>query len=114
MNEIDIKKIITEYVDIDDDIAEINKSVKELRIKKKNLEDTIKDYMENNDISKVELPVGSIKISKSTSQKKISKKDILPVLIDNDIDDAKVNDIVTELFDNSEEEEKSKIVRVKK
>jgi|APGre2960657404_1045060.scaffolds.fasta_scaffold00163_6 regulator of replication initiation timing len=114
MNEVDIKKIITEYVEVDDSIAEINKSIKELRNKKKILEDSIKEYMENNDISKVELDLGSLKISKSTSQKKISKKDILPVLIDNDIDDSKVNDIVAELFDGAETEEKTKVVRSKK
>jgi hypothetical protein len=109
-----IKTIIADYIKVDDEITEINKQVKEIKLKKKNLEDSIKSYMEANDISKVDLPIGCLKITKSSQQKKLSKKEIVPVLIDYNIEDSKVNEIITELFDDDDVEEKTKMVRTKK
>jgi hypothetical protein len=114
MNEKEIKKVILDYVEVDDEINEINKQVKEIRLKKKNLEEAIKEYMEKNDISKVDLPIGCLKITKSSQQKKFSKKEIVPVLIDHNVEDSKLNDIITELFDGEEEETTTKMVRTKK
>lgn len=113
MNDQEIKKVIAEYIQVDDEINEINKKVKEIRTKKKNLEETIKSYMETEGISKVELPTGSLKISKSTTQKKVGKQEMVPILIDLDISDTTVNKIVEELFEE-ESEEKTKVVRSKK
>jgi hypothetical protein len=69
--------------------------------------------MEANGLDKVDLDTGSIRMTKSVQQKKLSKKDLIPVLIQHDVPDEKVNTLVAELFDADPEEIKTKVVRSK-
>lgn len=113
MAETNIKELISRYIAVDDELAARNKESKDLKAEKKTLEEDIKEYMETNGLDKVELDFGTVKISKSVSQKKLSKKELLPVLIEHSISDEKVNGIVAELFDSSPEEVKTKLNLVK-
>lgn len=108
-----IKDLIARYITVDDELVSRNKESKDLRNEKKSLEDDIKEYMHINGLDKVELDFGSIKVTKSVNQKKLSKKDILPILIEHDLCDEKVNTIVGVLFDTDPEEVKTKVVRSK-
>jgi hypothetical protein len=110
----DIKELIKEYVLIDDEITEINKTVKEARVKKKEKEEMIMEYMLDNNIDTLDLPSGKLKVSSSVLQKKISKNEIIPVLVHNDIDGENINKIIDELFTEESTQEKTKIVRTKR
>lgn len=113
MAEPQIKEMVARYVAVDDELVARNKESKELKAEKKSLEEDIKEYMEANGLDKVDLDVGSIRMTKTVQQKKLSKKDLLPVLIEHDVSDEKVNTIVAELFDSQPEEVKTKVVRSK-
>ena len=113
MTEPRIKEMLSRYIAVDDELVARNKESKELKAEKKSLEDDIKEYMEANGLDKVDLDSGSIRMTKSVQQKKLSKKDLLPVLIEHDVSDEKVNTIVAELFDTEPGEVKTKVVRSK-
>jgi hypothetical protein len=113
MDDPKIKEILSRYIAVDDELVARNKESKDLKAEKKSLEEDIKEYMETNGLDKVELDSGSIRMTTSVQQKKLSKKDLLPVLIQHDVSDEKVNILVAELFDTQPEEIKTKVVRSK-
>jgi hypothetical protein len=113
MDDPKIKEILSRYIAVDDELLARNKESKDLKAEKKSLEEDIKEYMEANGLDKVELDSGSIRMTTSVQQKKLSKKDLLPVLIQHDVPDEKVNILVAELFDTGPEEIKTKVVRSK-
>jgi septal ring factor EnvC (AmiA/AmiB activator) len=112
----DIQSLTNEYIAVDDEISEINNRLKELRNSKKTLEEQILEYMKNSDINRININDGCIKISiTKPPSKKINKKDLLPVLIDNNINDKSVASILETVFEEqTEPEEKTKLVRSKK
>jgi hypothetical protein len=113
MTDARIKEFLSRYIAVDDELLARNKESKELKAEKKSLEENIKEYMEANGLDKVDLDTGSIRMTKSVQQKKLSKKDLIPVLIQHDVPDEKVNTLVAELFDADPEEIKTKVVRSK-
>lgn len=109
-----IKEIIKKYIIIDDEISEVNKKLKVLRKSKNDLEENIKEYMIDNDMSKVDLRNGSIRVYKTKPTKKINKQLIMDVLLDKINNDDKVNDIIDELYNNEHNDEIVKLERSKK
>ena len=109
---VDIKRIIKEYISLDDQISEINKQTKEIRKNKSDLEKTIKQYMIDNEHSKLDLgdSNGHLKISKSKQQKKINKKSIISALLEI-LEHEKVDKIVDHIFDGDDEDEVVKLER---
>jgi len=109
----DIKALIKEFVRIDDEIALVNKQVKDVRKKRSDLENSIKNYMIENSISKVDIGDGALKISKTKAAKRLNKQIILSTLLDN-LDHEKADKIIEVLFDNEEGEEIVKLQRTGK
>lgn len=116
MDEEAIKQVIKDYIKIDDEIIEINKQTKDIRNRKKILEEGIKDYMISNGKSVVLLAgAGSLKLSKSKpANKKLNKDEILSVLIES-LEELQVNKVIEDLFDKdtTPPEEKTKLERTK-
>lgn len=109
----DIKTLIRSFIKIDDEISTVNKQVKELRVTKVSLESQIKDYMIENDIAKVDIGSGNLRITKSKPSKKINKKTIMDVLLDC-IEEEKASSIIEELYKDDGGEEVTKLERSKK
>ena len=107
----EIKSIIKEFVRIDDEISLVNKQVKDIRKKRGELEDSIKDYMIENSISKVDIGNGALKISKSKAAKKVNKQIILSTLLEN-LDHEKADAIINHLF--TEDEDAEEIVKLQR
>ena len=110
---IDIRKIITEYIKKDDMISDLNKEIREIRKEKKNDEDIIKQYMLDNSIAKVDLGNGSLRVSNITVPKRVNKKIIMNVLLES-LQEEKAHEIITELFENEESEQITKLERSRK
>lgn len=112
-NQKNISQLIKEYVKIDDELTGINKTVKEIRKRRTDHEEKIKDYMMQNGVGKVDLgSTGSLKLSKTKQNKKISKKLILDILLEK-LDHEKANNLTEEIFDNKDSEEITKLERKK-
>jgi hypothetical protein len=109
----DIKQLIKDYINVDDEITEANSLLKSTREKKKDLEKSIKEYMLNNNISKVDIGNGTLKILTSKTQKKLGKEDILTTLLDT-LEEQKASEIINELFSEGEDNEVTKLSRTKK
>ena len=108
-----IKQLIKDYIKIDDQLSIINKESKEIRKAKTDLEDSIKDFMVENNIAKVDIGSGCLRISKTKSHKKINKKIILEVLLDT-LEENKATEIIDELFNEDDLDEITKLERSKK
>ncbi len=67
-----IKAIVQELKDVEKELSEVNKTAKSLRERKKDLNDDIVTYMNDNDFEV--LSVGKIKFFKKTAIKKIRLK----------------------------------------
>lgn len=110
----DIKQLIKKYLAVDDELIEINKQVKEIRKNKSVLDEEIKTYMIENNIAKVDIGSGSLRISKSKPVKKINKKIVSDILKEHV--EEKAETILEDIFsENSEDsEEIFKLERTKK
>lgn len=108
-----IKKMIKQYLAIDDELSELNKHTKEVRKAKTDLEDNIKTFMLENSIAKVDIGAGTLRISKSKAHKKLNKKTILEALLSS-LEEEKAHDIIEGIFNDDDEEEVTKLERSKK
>ena len=111
-----IKTSIDNFIVADDQISDLNKQIKSLREKRKGFEEEILGYMDANQLNTININGGTIKTSVSAPTiKKIGKKEILPILIDNNIQDNNIESIIKVLFESGEPvEKKTKIVRINK
>ena len=116
MSENTTHKLVDSFIEVDDEISELNKKLKTLREKRKGLEEEILGYMESNEINTINFEGNSLKTKVSVPpNKKVSKKEILPILIDNNIQDANISSIIEVLFESGEPvEKKTSIVRSRK
>jgi hypothetical protein len=116
MNEVTntgIKEIIKDYIYNIEQLDEINKGAKDIRSRKKLLEEQIREYMIENGLAKVSLKnSGSLKITKSITQKKIGKKEMMEFLLTKLTDDQ-TEDFVNEMFDASDDKEVVKLQHTK-
>ncbi len=110
----DIKEMIKNYIKLDDELSVLTKQTSEMRKTRTAMEESIKDYMSNNSIAKVDIGSGFLKISKSKPSKKINKKIIMNVLLESLPDHEQVNEIIDEIFKDAESEEITKLERTKK
>ena len=99
----EIKEMIKEYVGLSVQLDEHNKGAKELRNKKKNYEETIQNFMVNNNLAKINLGSGgTIKITKSKIAKKLTKKEIFEFLLTT-LEEQKTEEIINEMFIDGDE-----------
>lgn len=106
-----IKTIIKEYIALDDEINEHNKSLKDKKKMKTDLEDKITDYMLANDLAKVDIgDAGALEIDKKAPAKKINKKTIISDLLEI-LQQEQVDEIVNHIFpETPAEEDESEVV----
>lgn len=108
-----IKKMIKQYITIDDELSELNKQIKDVRKAKTDLEENIKVFMLENAIAKVDIGAGTLRISKSKPHKRLNKKTILDALLGS-LEEDKAHDIIEGIFNDDDEEEVTKLERSKK
>lgn len=105
---IDLKQIIKEYIVLDDDLTQLNKQVKEIRTNKTNLENIIKQHMIDSNIAQLNTKNGSIKVSKSKLAKKLNKKVLTDLLLDN-LTEEKAHTILDSFFNEEDLDEITKL-----
>ena len=100
-----IRNKIKNYVEIDDNITEINKGISTLRKSKKSIGDEIKDYMKSNGLSDLEVGTEKFTLKEVVRNKSITKKAFINGLL-GVLDKEKVNEITEVMFNEDPEEEK--------
>lgn len=108
MGDIDVKQLIKNYIKLDDELTGVLAQAKDLRKQKSQLEEDIKEYMLANEIAKVDIGSGVLKIRETKLKKKIDKKTIMSVLLDSIDNHDVANNIIEEIFN---EEEDAEVIR---
>jgi hypothetical protein len=106
---------IKEWVKLDTDILNLQKEMKELKLKKKQLTDNLMVTMKNNDIDCVEITGGSIMYKHNKVKKAISSKILIDVLkkyfSDTGSNVDKAEEITTYIMENRPAEVKEVLKR---
>ena len=110
MDQDTFKKFVKKYIDNDDKLKDLNKSLKDLKLEKKEYETKILEYMINNDLDEVELGGGKLKKTVSKSYVPIKKEHITTKLSEK-LDNEKAKEIAEHIVNNREFNEISKIKR---
>lgn len=97
-----VKQSIQEYISVDDKISLINKDLKELRSVKKGLEEDIKNFMINNNVTKLDVNNEQFVIKETVKTKSLNKKTIATELL-TVLDHNQVDTITKHLFSKDEE-----------
>lgn len=112
MDESNLKRIITDWVKIDNEIRDMQKRQNIRKADKKRLSTTLMSLMNTQELDRVNILDGEIKYSKKSIKKPISKK-ILMSLLDNyypnDVDKAR--ELSKYIMDNRDESVKESITR---
>jgi prefoldin subunit 5 len=112
MDESNLKRIITDWVRIDNEIRELQKQQNTRKSEKKRISATLMSLMNTQDLDRVNILDGEIKYVKRNVKKPISKK-ILMSLLDNyypnDVD--KSRELSKYILDNRDESIKESITR---
>jgi hypothetical protein len=104
----EIKEMIKSWEEADDQIAELNKKLKELKDEKKQYENFIIDYMEENHNIEVASPNGKIKKAVSKSKAGFNEKIIIVGLTEiTKGDETKAKDITKIISQKREMKEKT-------
>lgn len=111
-----VKGLVQEYIILDNELSEHNKQVKELRQRRNDIEDRLKTYMDENNLTTINTGQEVIKMKKSKSVKNsVSKKVCIETLLSYIDNHSTVDNIVQNMFEGEEAaEETTKILRVKK
>lgn len=108
-----VKAMIKEYIKLDDHISEANKNLKEYRTKRTDLGKAIQEHMIKHSVKQIDLKHnGTLNLSKRKPAKKITKKEIMSVLIDM-LDESKASEVLDELYNEEHIEEVTKLERKK-
>jgi hypothetical protein len=111
----EIKEMIKSWEEADDQIAELNKKLKDLKDEKKQYENYIIDYMEENHNIEVASPNGKIRKSVSKSKTGFNEKIIITGLTEiTKGDETKAKDITKIISQKREIKEKTFLKKAKK
>ena len=111
----EIKEMIKSWEEADDQIAELNKKLKDLKDEKKQYENYIIDYMEENHNIEVASPNGKIKKAVSKSKTGFNEKIIITGLTEiTKGDETKAKDITKIISQKREIKEKTFLKKAKK
>lgn len=103
---------IKEWIQIDNEIAQLNKEVKERKQKKKQLTDSLVNVMRNNEIDCFDINGGSLVYKKNKVKKPINGKSLMSVLSTYfEKDPTKAEELTKFVMDNREESVKETIKR---
>lgn len=103
---------IKEWIQVDNEIAQLNKEVKERKQKKKQLTDSLVNVMRNNEIDCFDINGGSLVYKKNKVKKPINGKSLMAVLSTYfEKDPTKAEELTKFVMDNREESVKETIKR---
>lgn len=104
---------VKEWVQIDNEMKEINKELKIRRDKKKEISSLLVDTMKSNDIEVFDLKDGQLVYKKSKSKKPLNKETLLKLMSEyfQGNDNGRSNDITNYILSNREETERESITR---
>lgn len=103
---------IKEWIQIDNEISEIKKSLKEKNNKKKQLTEGLVNTMKNNKIDCFDINGGALVYKKSTVKKPINSKTLLSALQNYYKNDPNIaENILKHVLDNRQEQTKETIKR---
>lgn len=110
MNQDNLKKDIQSYIDLDDEIRSLSNDLKDLKLKKKSIEENILDYMKSSNLDQINLGKGNLKLVKSKTFETLKKDYILDKLSET-MDSSKAEEITTKILNNRKSNETTKIQR---
>lgn len=110
----EFKQMVTEYIEICDQLTENNKKLKGIKDQKKDLEENIKQYMLDAELFNLDLnQAGSLSITTKKVIKKVGKQDVHDILLET-IETEEVRDtIINKVFPEHDQEEVTKLQRKK-
>ena len=108
-----LKQDVVEYLEIDDQIAALNKAIKERRKTKKKLSETILDIMKKFEIDNMNTKNGRLVYSVTKTKKPLNKDNIIKGLNQYFNDEEKAVQAATMVLQSRETVEKIKLRRVK-
>ena len=106
--------MVKSWLETEDKINALNKSLKDLRDEKKQFENFIIDYMEENDNVEVTIPEGRVRKNVLKSKGGFNEKVIMSGLADITKDDSKVKEITKVIAQKRETKEKKFLKKIKK
>lgn len=110
----DFKQMVADYIKVSDELADNNKKIKNIKDRKKQLEDAIKDYMVDNELFNLDLnQAGSLSITTKKVIKKVSKQDVHDILLETIDEDTIRDTIISKVFPENEDAEVTKLQRKK-
>jgi predicted component of type VI protein secretion system len=102
---------IKDWIKIDTEITTLQNEIKERKIKKKLLTDSLMKIMTKNDIDMVNIAGGSIVYKKNTVKKALNSKSLLNSLNTYLSDSKKAEELANFILDNREQSVKETITR---
>jgi len=103
---------IKEWINIDNEIVKLNKEVKDRKLKKKQLTDSLVDVMKSNEIDCFDINGGSLVFKKNKTKKPINGKSLMAALQTYfDKDSIQAEEVAKFVMDSREETIKETIRR---
>lgn len=110
----DFRKIVAAYIEIDDEIKNIFKKIKELKLRKEQLEGDILKQFEDSDINVIDYKGTKLRRNKSETKASV-KVDLVKETLDETVnDETKIKNIITRLEEKREIKERTYLKRENK
>ena len=106
-------KNITRWVQIDEDMKEYRKELKNLRVEKKDITSKLVEVMKSNDIDCFDIKNGQLIYTKNKSKKPLSKKHLLASLSKYFTNDPNMAKDISTFIMNSREEKINESIKMK-
>jgi hypothetical protein len=106
----ELRKTMTEWVELKKQLAEVRKDVKVLNDREKQLKESIKKFMESQQIDKINLKKGKVTLKTTHKKSSFTKKAVesgLLIFFNNDA--VKVESVMNCIMDNIESKDTSVI-----
>lgn len=94
----DTANVISEYIKIDDQLAELNKLMKELRNGKNELIDKLHSFMKKNDLTKFPIKDKIIQLKYKKKNGKVNKNTIKKALNECTISETTIEHVIEKLY----------------
>jgi len=112
LNENNLVDIVKKWVVLDNQISQLNKTLKQLKLDKKNVNQEMIDVMKQNDIDIFDIKDGQIQYKKETRRVGLSQKRILMILSKHpQLGEEQAIALNDYIYENREEIIKESIVR---
>ncbi len=108
------KKVVKEYLKLDDEIKKLSKAIKDRRNKKDNLEETIITYLKSNEISQINVNEKQLICGVSKRTSGLSQKNLDNMLHDYFADSKEATQVINFIMSNKMVKHIPKLKLVKK